>query len=104
MKTIPVEGATADLGKEGAKRWFYGAAEQAVTPARRFCIHGQQLIVVALTLWLAGCNNEQPAGHGLPPAEVTVSKPEQREVVNWNEFTGRTAAVKLVSVTPRVSG
>jgi RND family efflux transporter MFP subunit len=37
-------------------------------------------------------------------AEVTVSKPEQREVVNWNEFTGRTAAVKLVNVTPRVSG
>jgi len=33
-----------------------------------------------------------------------VSKPEQKEVVNWNEFTGRTAAVKLVNVTPRVSG
>jgi multidrug efflux pump subunit AcrA (membrane-fusion protein) len=40
----------------------------------------------------------------VPPAEVTVSKPEQKEVVNWNEFTGRTAAVKLVTVTPRVSG
>ena len=59
-----------------------------------------RLIFVALTLWLAGCNNQQPAAHGLPPAEVTVSKPEQKEVVNWNEFTGRTAAVKLVTVTP----
>src|SRR5260370_31418893 len=57
-----------------------------------------------LILWLAGCNNQQPAANGPPPAEVTVSKPEQKEVVNWNEFTGRTTAVKLVTVTPRVSG
>jgi membrane fusion protein, multidrug efflux system len=61
-------------------------------------------MIVALSLWLAGCNNQQPAAHGPPPAEVTVSKPEQKEVVNWNEFTGRTAAVKLVTVTARVSG
>jgi membrane fusion protein, multidrug efflux system len=33
-----------------------------------------------------------------------VSKPEQKEVVNWHEFTGRTAAVKLVTVAARVSG
>jgi RND family efflux transporter MFP subunit len=62
------------------------------------------VLVVALTLWLAACNNQPPAMHGLPAPEVTVSKPEQKEVVNWNEFTGRTAAVKLVNVTPRVSG
>jgi multidrug efflux system membrane fusion protein len=62
------------------------------------------VLVVALSLWLAGCNNQQPATHGLPAPEVTVSRPEQKEVVNWNEFTGRTAAVKLVTVTPRVSG
>jgi membrane fusion protein, multidrug efflux system len=61
-------------------------------------------MVVALTLWLAGCNNQPPGAHGPPAADVTVSKPEQKEVVNWNEFTGRTAAVKLVNVTPRVSG
>ena len=61
-------------------------------------------MVVALSLWLAGCNNQPPAAHGPPAADVTVSKPEQKQVVNWNEFTGRTAAVKLVNVTPRVSG
>src|SRR6202011_5980965 len=62
------------------------------------------VLVVALSLWLTCCNNQQPATHGLPAPEVTVSRPEQKEVVNWNEFTGRTAAVKLVTVTPRVSG
>src|SRR5258708_4211129 len=62
------------------------------------------LATVALSLWLAGCNKQQPVAHGPPAPEVTVSKPEQKEVVNWNELTGRTAAVKLVNVTPRVSG
>jgi len=54
-------------------------------------------------LLVVGCNkavNPQAP----PPPVVTTSKPEQKEVVNWNEFTGRTAAVKLVNVTPRVSG
>ena len=62
------------------------------------------LVIVAICLCLAGCNNQPPAAHGFPPAEVTVSKPEKKEVVNWNEFTGRTAAVNLVTITPRVSG
>lgn len=57
-------------------------------------------IVVALTLLLAGCNNQQTPTHRLPAPEVTVSEPEQKEGVNWNEFTGRTAAGKLVNVTP----
>jgi membrane fusion protein, multidrug efflux system len=76
---------------------FYRTKATASRPAKR-------LIVLALSLWLAGCNQQQPAANGPPPAEVTVSQPEQKEVVNWNEFTGRTAAVKLVTVTPRVSG
>lgn len=57
-----------------------------------------------LNIWLVACNNQQPAAHGLPSPEVTVSRAVQKEVVNWDEFTGRTAAVALVTVTPRVSG
>jgi membrane fusion protein, multidrug efflux system len=75
-----------------------------MTSAKRLRIGNERLIVLALSLWLAGCNNQQPAAQGPPAPEVTVSKPEQKEVVNWNEFTGRTAAVKLVTVTARVSG
>src|SRR6202045_1865697 len=86
------------------ERRFSPATEQHITGAQRLHICNERLIVLALSLWLAGCNNQQPAAHGPPPADVTVSKPEQKEVVNWNEFTGRTAAVKLVNVTPRVSG
>src|SRR5258706_12028362 len=86
------------------ERRFSPAIEQDLTWAKRLHIGCERLMVVALSFWLAGCNNQQPAAHGPAPAEVTVSKPEQKEVVNWNEFTGRTAAVKLVTVTPRVSG
>src|SRR5580693_2220012 len=67
-------------------------------------ISSGRLTIAVVSLWLAGCNNQQPVAQGPPPPEVTVSKPEQKEVVNWNEFTGRTAAVKLVNITPRVSG
>jgi RND family efflux transporter MFP subunit len=80
------------------------ATEQPVTFAKRLPICGERLLMVALSFCLAGCNNEQPPAQGPPAPEVTVSKPEQKEVVNWNEFTGRIAAVKLVNVTPRVSG
>src|SRR5260221_8467447 len=62
------------------------------------------LTLVAVVAVLTGCNNQPPAAHNFPPANVTVSKPVQKEVVDWNEFTGRTAAVKLVNVTARVSG
>src|SRR3982074_121371 len=86
------------------ERRFSPATDQHITPAKRFHICSELLIIVALSLWLAACNNQQPAAHGLPAPKVTVSKPEQKEVVNWNEFTGTTAAVKPVTVTPRVSG
>src|SRR5258708_31014900 len=86
------------------ERRFSPAIEQDLTWAKGLRIGCERRMVVGLSFWLAGCNNQQPAAHGPPPAEVTVSKPEQKEVVNWNEFTGRTAGVKLVTVTPRVSG
>ena len=57
-----------------------------------------------LALSLTGCGRPPSAAHAFPPATVTVSKPVEKEVVNWNEFTGRTAAVNLVNVTARVSG
>jgi RND family efflux transporter MFP subunit len=40
----------------------------------------------------------------LPPVVVTVAKPIEREVLNYAEFTGNTAAVKSVDIRARVSG
>jgi len=39
-----------------------------------------------------------------PPVAVTIAKPVEREIVNYAEFTGNTAAVKSVDIRTRVSG
>lgn len=49
----------------------------------------------------AGQKQQPPAG---PAPTVTVAPVEQREIVEWDEFTGRTAPVEAVEVRPRVSG
>ena len=61
------------------------------------------LIALAGLISLVACNQAAPPGFP-PPPTVTVSKPEEKLVENWSEFTGRTAAVNFVNVTPRVSG
>ena len=52
---------------------------------------------------LTGCRSEPPVQPPAAPA-VTVAPVETREVVEWDEFTGRTEAVETVEVRPRVSG
>jgi RND family efflux transporter MFP subunit len=52
---------------------------------------------------LAGCGRTAAAPP--PPAPpVTVAQVEQQELVEWDEFTGRTEPVNSVEVRPRVSG
>jgi RND family efflux transporter MFP subunit len=56
-----------------------------------------------LALLLAGCTGNA-APPQPPPPTVTVAPVEQRELVEWDEFTGRTEAVESVEIRPRVSG
>jgi len=51
----------------------------------------------------AGCSRgaAQPR---LTPPEVTVARVQQQEIVEWDEFTGRTEPVEMVELRPRVSG
>jgi RND family efflux transporter MFP subunit len=66
---------------------------------------GPLLAVVAATALLAGCQHDGASQHQQPPApSVTVAPVEQREIVEWDEFTGRTEPVDSVEVRPRVSG
>ena len=51
---------------------------------------------------LAGC--QKPAPPAPPPPGVTVAHPLQKEITDWNEYTGRLTAVESVEVRPRVSG
>src|SRR5215468_74952 len=50
-----------------------------------------------------GCSNGEAHPKMTPPA-VTVAPVERQELVEWDEFTGRTEPIELVEVRPRVSG
>jgi RND family efflux transporter MFP subunit len=50
-----------------------------------------------------GCNRSEAQPKMTPPA-VTVAPVERKELVEWNEFTGRTESIEKVEVRPRVSG
>lgn len=52
---------------------------------------------------VAGCH-ARAAQPSAPPPNVTVAPVEQKEIVEWSEFTGRVQPVESVEVRPRVSG
>jgi RND family efflux transporter MFP subunit len=60
-------------------------------------------LLVVLCFGLAGCTRA-PEEAGKPPPTVTVSYPLQREVTDYQDYTGRTAAVDSVQVQARVNG
>jgi len=51
---------------------------------------------------LIGCGQQKSVE--LPPPVVTVTAAEQREVKDWDEYTGRLAPLGTVEVRPKVSG
>jgi RND family efflux transporter MFP subunit len=60
-------------------------------------------------VWLAlvavfGCTQQEQGAAKIPPTEVTVAKPLQRDVAEYEEFTGRTEAVESVEIRVRVTG
>lgn len=61
-------------------------------------------LAIAAGLFLQGC--DRPASQAAEPVkpEVTVAVPVVREVVEWDEYTGRFAPVERVEVRARVSG
>ena len=52
---------------------------------------------------LSSCQQPAPPPPPAPPP-VTIAKPIQKEIVEWDEYTGRTDAVDSVEIRPRVNG
>ena len=52
----------------------------------------------------AGCSGKPEGPAAPPPPEVDVARPIVREITEWDEYTGRLAAIDTVEVRPRVSG
>ena len=64
---------------------------------------GSVVLLFATSLALISCNKQAPPPESQPPP-VTIAKPVQKEIIEWDYYTGRTAAVENVNITPRVSG
>lgn len=63
--------------------------------------------LLPFVLLLAACGKPPAGGHGggqMPPAPVTLAPVEQKELVEWEEFTGRVEPMETVDLKPRVSG
>src|SRR5882672_7188735 len=58
-----------------------------------------------LLLFLTACAQQPPAATAPPPPpKVTVSQPISRDVVEWEEYTGRLEAMESVEIRARVNG
>ncbi|MBV9644636.1 MAG: efflux RND transporter periplasmic adaptor subunit [Verrucomicrobia bacterium] len=64
---------------------------------------GRFFFLFATSMALLSCNKPAPAPESQPPP-VTIARPVQKEIVEWDYYTGRTEAVENVNITPRVSG
>jgi membrane fusion protein, multidrug efflux system len=54
---------------------------------------------------VVGCDNQTATSAGPPPAPpVTVARPLQKMITEWDEYTGRFTALESVEVRARVSG
>lgn len=53
---------------------------------------------------VSGCSHASARTQAAPPPAVTVAPVEQKDIVEWTEFTGRTEPVESVEIRPRTSG
>jgi len=69
---------------------------------RAFRIGSSCVSLVAVLI--SGCRTETDPASQPPPPKVSVAHPIQRDVVEWDEYTGRLQAVESVEVRAQVSG
>ena len=60
--------------------------------------------LLAALVGLSGCKSEATTAQQAPAPQVSVASALERDVTEWDEFTGRLEAVESVEVRPRVTG
>jgi len=61
-------------------------------------------VLAVCAVALGGCDRPPAATAAPPPPPVTVAHPLQKNITEWDEYTGRFQAVETVEVRARVSG
>src|SRR4051812_32806143 len=72
-----------------------------MTRRRGFLFEAMGLSLLGVAV--AGCDSKPPPP-APQPAAVTVAKPVEREVIDWDEYTGYLAPVEVVDLRARVGG
>jgi RND family efflux transporter MFP subunit len=62
------------------------------------------IAVASAAVLLTGCTSEATTGAAPAPTQISVADALERNVTQWDEFTGRLEAVESVEVRPRVTG
>jgi RND family efflux transporter MFP subunit len=62
------------------------------------------LPLVVASVVLAGCKSEATTAPVQPATPISVAAALERQVTEWDEFTGRLEAVESVEIRPRVTG
>ncbi len=61
------------------------------------------VLLLLMSGWV-GCRAKPPAPPAPPPPDVSVAYPVQREVVEWDTYTGHLQSPEMANVVARVSG
>jgi RND family efflux transporter MFP subunit len=72
--------------------------------ARTLARLGAAAVLVAAAVALGGCAKPPPAAVKAAPPDVFVTVPVTRGVTDYEDFTGRTEAYKVVDIRPQVTG
>jgi multidrug efflux system membrane fusion protein len=62
------------------------------------------IAMVVMATVITACGNSQAEAPPPPPPEVDAAQVVTKSVRQWDEFTGRIAAIGAVDIRPRVSG
>jgi multidrug efflux system membrane fusion protein len=62
------------------------------------------IAMVVMATVITACNNSAAEAPPPPPPEVDATQVVTKSVRQWDEFTGRIAAIGAVDIRPRVSG
>jgi len=86
-------------------QWRIGA-ERPAAANRPSLVFARRVSIAAMAALLSGCGGGPGEGGGMqfPPLPVSVAQVVSRQIVDWDEFTGRIEAVDTVEIRPRVAG
>src|SRR6266852_5063173 len=68
------------------------------------CAGLSAIAMVVMATVITACGNSQAEAPPPPPPEVDAAQVVTKSVRQWDEFTGRIAAIGAVDIRPRVSG